>query len=132
MSVQRKNALMPQVSQLFFKSATILFLLGIIMGLQMGLSGDHSAFPAHAHLNLLGWVSSAIFGTYYALNPAKAAGRLPMLQFIVYTVGVVVMIPPLYFLSLGNAAMEPLVGIGSMIVFAGVLLFTAVVFSRQA
>ncbi|MGH6862581.1 MAG: hypothetical protein ACRECY_20245, partial [Phyllobacterium sp.] len=63
---------MPRVSQLFFKSATIFLLVGVVMGLQMGISGDHSAFPAHAHLNLLGWVSSAIFGIYYALNPSKA------------------------------------------------------------
>ncbi|QND51311.1 hypothetical protein HB779_04925 [Phyllobacterium sp. 628] len=122
---------MPQVSQLFFKTATVFFLLGIIMGLHMGISGDHSAFPAHAHLNLLGWVSSAIFGIYYALNPAKAAGRLPIIQFAVYTVGIIVMIPALYFLSLGNTALEPFVGIGSFIVFAGVLLFAAVVFSKQ-
>ncbi|MBA8877745.1 hypothetical protein [Phyllobacterium myrsinacearum] len=123
---------MPRVSQLFFKTATVFFLVGIILGLQMGISGNHAAFPAHAHLNLLGWVSSAIFGIYYALNPVRARGRLPMIQFAVFTAGVVIMIPALYFLSLGNTNMEPLVGIGSFIVLAGVLLFTAVVFSTEA
>ncbi len=121
---------MPKISQLFFKSATIFFIIGVIMGLHMGISGDHTPFPAHAHLNLLGWVSSAIFAIYYALNPAKAVGRLPMWQFAIFTLGLVVMIPALYFMALGNAALEPLVGIGSFIVFAGVLLFAAVVFSN--
>lgn len=101
------------------------------MGLHMGISGDHSPFPAHAHLNLLGWVSSAIFAIYYALNPAKAEGRLAMWQFAVYTLGIIVMIPALYFMVLGNTALEPLVAIGSLIVFAGVLLFAAVVFSSK-
>ncbi|SDO55948.1 hypothetical protein [Phyllobacterium sp. OV277] len=123
---------MPRVSQLFFKTATVFFLIGILLGLQMGISGDHAAFPAHAHLNLLGWVTSAIFGIYYALNPAKAQGRLPMIQFAVFTIGVIIMIPALYFLNLGHTAMEPLVGIGSFIVLAGVVLFAAVVFSNKA
>ncbi|MBA8879506.1 hypothetical protein [Phyllobacterium myrsinacearum] len=123
---------MPRISNLYFKTATILFLIGIAMGLHMGISGDHSAYPAHAHLNLLGWVSSAIFGIYYALNPAKAGGRLPLLQYAVYTVGVIVMAVGLYLTLQGSPAMEALVGIGSFIVLAGVLLFTAVVFSRGA
>lgn len=122
---------MPRVSQLFFKTATVFFLIGILLGLQMGISGDHAAFPAHAHLNLLGWVTSAIFGIYYALNPARAEGRLPMIQFAIFTIGVIIMIPALYFLNLGNTAMEPLVGIGSFIVLAGVALFAAVVFSNK-
>ncbi|MGO4448289.1 hypothetical protein AB4Y96_05105 [Phyllobacterium sp. TAF24] len=123
---------MPRISHLYFKTATILFLAGIIMGLHMGISGDHSAYPAHAHLNLLGWVSCAIFGSYFALNPAKASGRLPIIQFAIYTIGVVVMIVGLYLMALGNPAMDALVGIGSFIVLAGVLLFTAIVFSRDA
>lgn len=122
---------MPKVSELFFKSATIFFVIGIVMGLHMGISGDHSPFPAHAHLNLLGWVSSAIFAIYYALNPAKAERKLAMWQFAVYTLGVIVMVPALYFMALGNTALEPIVGIGSFIVFAGVLLFAVVVFSGK-
>ncbi|EJN00046.1 hypothetical protein [Phyllobacterium sp. YR531] len=122
---------MPKVAQLFFKSATIFFVLGVVMGLHMGISGDHGAFPAHAHLNLLGWVSSAIFAIYYALNPAKAEGKLAMWQFAIYTVGIIVMIPALYFMLKGNLEFEPLVGIGSIIVFAGVLLFAFVVFSGK-
>ncbi|QND55070.1 hypothetical protein HB779_24745 (plasmid) [Phyllobacterium sp. 628] len=123
---------MPKVSQFFFKTATIFFLLGIAMGLHMGISGNHSPYPAHAHLNLLGWVSSAIFGAYYALNPVKAGSRLAMAHFAVYTIGVIVMIPALYLLYLGNTAMDALVGVGSFIILGGVLLFTAVVFSKDS
>ncbi len=87
---------------------------------------------AHAHINLLGWVTSAIFGGYYALNPVKAAGRLPLIHYGVYTAGVVVMVVSLYFLLQGNAAMEPLVALGSIVTFIGVLIFAVVVFSKSA
>ena len=121
---------MPRVSELFFKTGVIFFLLGIAIGIKMGISGDHSAFPAHAHFNLLGWVTSAIFGGYYALNPAKAEKRLAMIHYGLYTLGLVVMLPPLYLkYAQGNDAMEPILGIGSLIVAAGVLVFAVVVFS---
>lgn len=123
---------MPRVSELFFKTAIIFFILGIAIGLKMGISGDHGAFPAHAHFNLLGWVTSAIFGGYYALNPAKAERRLAMIHYGLYTLGLVVMLPALYLkYANGNDAMEPVLGIGSLIVAAGVLVFAVVVFSSS-
>jgi uncharacterized membrane protein len=120
---------MPKVSHLFFQSGIVFLIVGIGMGLQMSISGVHNVVGAHAHLNLLGWVTSALFGGYYALNPAKAASRLAMIQYAVYTLGVVVMIVGLYFLLQGNSSFEPLVVVGSLVTFAGVLLFAYTVFS---
>lgn len=123
---------MPNISQLFFKSAVIWLLIGIAAGLQMGMSGNHTVIAAHAHINLLGWVTSAIFGGYYALNPAKAAKRLAFVHYAVYMLGLIVMLPCLYFMERGNMQLEPLVGIGSMITFLGVLIFAVVMFSRES
>lgn len=123
---------MPNISQLFFKSAVIWLLIGIAAGLQMGMSGNHTVIAAHAHINLLGWVTSAIFGGYYALNPAKAAKRLAFVHYAVYMLGLIVMLPSLYFMERGNMQLEPLVGIGSMITFLGVLIFAVVMFSRES
>jgi peptidoglycan/LPS O-acetylase OafA/YrhL len=122
---------MPRVSELFFKTAIVFLVLGIAAGLQMAISGDHGAFPAHAHINLLGWVTSAIFGGYYALNPAKAARRIAMIHYGVYTFGLVVLLPALYLMVLGNPALEPIVAVGSLIVAASVLIFAFVVFSAE-
>src|SRR6187549_2638422 len=97
---------MPKVSNLFFKTAVVWLILGIGAGLQMAISGDHVPFPAHAHINLLGWVTSAIFGGYYALNPAKATWRTALIHYYVYTVGLVVMLPALYVML--NSGIEQL------------------------
>jgi len=37
-------------------------------GIFMAASRDHSSMPAHAHLNLLGWVSLFLFGIYYRMH----------------------------------------------------------------
>ncbi|QKD04276.1 hypothetical protein [Mesorhizobium loti] len=121
---------MPKVSDLFCKTAVVWLILGIGAGLQMAISGDHGAFPAHAHINLLGWVTSAIFGGYYALNPAKAARKMAMIHYGLYNVGLVIMLPALYLMLQGNTALEPIVAVGSLIVASAVLLFAFVVFSN--
>lgn len=99
------------------------------MGLHMSISGNHNVIGAHAHTNLLGWVTSALFGTYYALNKEKAVQRLAMIQFGVYTLGVVIMVPSLYLLLQGNIAAEPFVAISSLIAFLGVAIFAFIVFA---
>jgi hypothetical protein len=120
----------PSISTLYFRTAIILLIIGIIMGMRMGLSYDFSPMGAHAHLNLLGWVTGTLFGIYYALHPAKATGRLPVIQYAVYMLGLAIMIPSLYLMLTGTASAEPFVGIGSLVVLAGILLFAWIVFAR--
>ena len=114
---------MPRISEYYFRTAILFLIVGIAIGIHMSISQNHNVIGAHAHINLLGWVTSALFGGYYALNPAKAAGRLPMIQYIVYTFGVALMGVSLYLLLAGNTALEPIVAASSLITFAGVLLF---------
>lgn len=123
---------MPRIAHLYFRTAIVFLIVGLCMGLKMGMSGDHSIIGAHAHANLLGWVTMAIFGGYHALNPEKAERRIATLQYGVYTFGVALMVPALYLMLSGNAALEPVVGIASLITFAGVLMFAYIVFSSSS
>jgi hypothetical protein len=72
--------------------------------------------------------SRPLFGGYYALNPAKAESRLAMIHFWVYTLGVAALVPSLYLLLKGFAAIEPLVAFTSLVIFAGVIVFAVIVF----
>lgn len=119
---------MPALSRIYFQTAILFLLAGITMGMQMAISHDHSAMAAHAHVNLLGWVTSAIFGIYYAFNPTKAVRRLAWLQYGAYTVGLVIMLPALFLMLRGNQALEPVVAVGSMITAAAIFLFAVILF----
>lgn len=120
---------MPAISNWYFRVAILFLLFGILMGLQMSISGNHNVIGAHAHTNLLGWVTSALFGTYYALNPAKAASRVARIQFWVYVPSIAVLSATLYLFYLGSRALEPVLAIGSLVAFAGALLFAYIVFA---
>ena len=54
----------------FIKSALVYLGLGICLGAWMGFSPNAVIYrPAHAHLNLLGFVSMLIFGVAYHVIP---------------------------------------------------------------
>ena len=80
---------MPRVSSAFFLVAALCGLAGMAWGSHMGVSGDHSLSPAHAHLNLLGWVSLSIMGGFYALSPRS--GWLPWANLVLSAAGAILM-----------------------------------------
>ena len=47
--------------------------------------------PAHAHLNLLGWVSLFLFGVFYQLHPAIDCSRAALVQVAVLDCGSVIL-----------------------------------------
>lgn len=121
---------MPQLAQYFFKAAVVFLIIGIMMGLQMSISGEHNVIGAHAHTNLLGWVTMALFGGYYALNPNKAETRLARLHFWSFFLAVCVMTPSLYLLYLGHSAVELPLAISSIVAFLSVIAFALIVFGK--
>lgn len=123
---------MPRISKMYFGTAICFLIAGILIGLHMSIAHDHAAAGAHAHINLLGWVTMAIFGGYHALNPSGAETRLAKVQYYVYAGGVLVMTPALYLLLTGTQSVEPVVAASSLVVFAGVLMFAVIIFRTAA
>lgn len=117
---------MPRVSAAFFMTGAILLGLGMCWGIAMAISQNFALAPAHAHLNLLGWVTMAIYGTFYALTRESYSPRLAWTNYICATLGVIIMIPTLaIMLGTGNTALEPFVGIGSLLSLIALLVFAA-------
>jgi hypothetical protein len=52
-----------------FILAALAGVTGMLLGLYMGPSEDHSLTPAHAHLNLMGWVTMTLYGLYHRGAP---------------------------------------------------------------
>lgn len=87
---------MPRVSLWFFAVAPIYVLIGMSFGIFMGAAQDFSLAPAHAHLNLIGWVTMALYGTFYALAK-DASKRLAWITFWLNNIGIAIMFPSLAF-----------------------------------
>ncbi|MBN9584860.1 MAG: hypothetical protein BGN84_03365 [Afipia sp. 62-7] len=112
-----------KASSLSFFAAVIAVLVGMSWGIVMAISQDHSAMPAHAHLNLLGWVSLFLFGIFYRLHPALDVTRTALMQVCVWAIGTVSLTVGVAMLHAGNKGGEPFAGIGSFVLLADMLLF---------
>jgi hypothetical protein len=105
---------------------------GMIMGVVMGSTGDHSLMPVHAHINVLGWVSLALFGIVFKVWNIDT-GKLAWTQFGLFNVGIVVQAIGLTLILDGNEAAGPIVGVGSLLLVMGMAVFGWLVLrARQA
>jgi hypothetical protein len=118
-------------STLCFRAGMLMLLAGMVWGLQMAISGDHSAFPAHAHLNLLGFVALFLFGFYYRLNPWIEGNRFALPHVWIWIGATVVLVIGVGLVHTGHDVGDPIAAVGSLAVFADALLFTWLVFQTN-
>lgn len=76
---------MRRVDRYFLFAAVLCLTAGVTMGMWMGMQHDFSMAPVHAHLNLLGWASLALFGLSYRAYPALARSPLAAVHFALST-----------------------------------------------
>lgn len=119
-----------KASVLSFRAAVLMVVAGMIWGIVMGISQDHSTFPAHAHLNLLGWVSLFLFGVYYHLHPAIDRNRLTFVQVWVWIAATIILAAGVALLDSGHAMGDPIAAAGSLLALADMLLFGWLVYRR--
>ena len=109
------------VSLWFFGLALASIIIGMAWGIQMSASHNHTLAPAHAHLNLIGWVSFAIIGFYYHLVPSAAEGVIAKLHFVIAALGLVLLVPGI--VQALQQTGETLAKIGSVLTLAGMGIF---------
>lgn len=114
---------MGNLSNWYFRIGMLWLLAGIGFGIYMAASHDHSLFPAHAHMNLLGWVTMGVFAFFYRLWPQAGTTKLARIQFWIYVPAHLVQMASLVVLLRGNAGIEPLVAAASIVVAIAVLTF---------
>ncbi len=119
------------MAALCFRTAVIMGLLGLTMGIGMGITHDFSLAPAHAHVNLLGWVSFFLYGAFYMLVPGAAKGILPKVHYALSITGAVAMTGGIAMIVTGHEAFTPVAIIGSLVVYAGFLTFIWIVFRAK-
>jgi len=119
----------PHLSTIHLRLAVLYALVAMTAGLAMAMSKDHRLAVAHAHLNLVGWVSVALYGVFLRLWPTAEQRRLAAVQALLAHIGVVVMTTGLAGLPFGAPFAPAFAAAGSILVLAGMALFAALVFS---
>jgi len=100
-------------------------IIGLALGIFMAASKDHGHLVTHAHIMLVGFVLSFIYGLCHKLWLNNDTSKLAVAQFYIHQVGAIFLIIGLFLLYGNFVALEtidPLLAIASIVVFIGVIL----------
>jgi hypothetical protein len=114
------------ISSLLLRVSTVLLLCGLVFGIVMGMREDFTLAPAHAHLNLIGFVLMFLVGLYYRIVPAAGAGLLAKIRAALLVTGAIVLPIGVALVLTGGAGIVVIVG--SLVVLAAMALFAWIVF----
>jgi hypothetical protein len=107
----------------FLRIAVIYILVGVTLGVGMGITKDFTLRPVHAHVNLLGWASMALFGLFYRSVPTAGQARLAKVHFWLHNVALPIQMISLGMEVSGVTAAEPVLAASSLVIVAGLVCF---------
>ena len=110
----------------FYMIGAFFAVCGMLWGLYMSATHNHMLSPAHGHLNLIGFVTMFIFGTYYALTPTAATSRLGSIHLVLSVLSVVTIAPGIALALTGQT--EILAKVGSLLTLLSMLFFMFIMF----
>ena len=120
---------MTGLPKLYFVTGAVFALIGMVWGIQMSATHDHTLSPAHGHLNLIGFVAMTLFGAYYALVPGAAASRVARVHYGLTVLAVVTLIPGIALAIASDWAVLAQIGslltVGSMALYLWIVLRTS-------
>lgn len=118
----------------FILTSLIYAIIGLALGIFMAASKDHGHLVTHAHILLIGFVVSFIYGLCHKLWLNNLISKLSVTQFYVHQVGTLGVVIGL-FLYYGNfvslETIDPYLALFSITVFIGMILMT-VLFIRSS
>lgn len=112
-----------KASSIAFVTAVITMLTGMSWGIFMAISQDHSTMAAHAHLNLLGWVSLFLMGLFYKGYPELDLSKPARIQVAVWFVGSAVLALGVALIHSEVPQGEPIAAMTSLVLLADMILF---------
>jgi hypothetical protein len=101
----------------------------MLLGIGMGAAHNFTLAPLHAHINLIGFVSHAIFGMAYRHWPALKDSALAPYQFWIFVIATPVTLIGLYFTVTGGPELPTIVG--SIAVLIGAVLFAVMIWTER-
>jgi hypothetical protein len=116
------------IGSLMMCVGSVVLLIGMLAGIDMGIRQDFVLAPAHAHLNLIGGVMLFLFGMYYRLVPAAGTSTLAKVQGWLHMIGAILFPAGVAVVLLKGPSFEAAPIVGSLIVVAAMALFVVIVF----
>lgn len=113
---------MLKIDKLFVTIGFLWLIGGAAFGTWLGASGHYNFANSHAHIGLLGFVASVLFGLVHRVWPELRSSRLALPQLAVYEIGTAILV--LGKVMIDRAGQEnAFLFIGSITVILGAAMF---------
>ena len=100
-------------------------ILGLVLGIYMAATKNHIQVVTHAHIMLVGFVVSFIYGTCHKLWLQDSVSKLTSIQFYCHQIGAIGLSVCLFLMFKGGippVILGPLLAVSSILVLAGLIM----------
>ena len=100
-------------------------ILGLALGIYMAASKVHVQFVTHAHIMLVGFLLSFVYGLCHKLWLNNATSKMAIAQFYFHQIGTVLLLGGLFLMFggfIGVGKIDPFLAVSSISVFIGLIL----------
>lgn len=119
---------MQRFAFLYILLGLVWLIAAMIFGIWLGVAEQFDYAESHAHMALVGFASSVLFGLIHHAFPGLARSSLAMWQLVVYQVGAVILIAGKIIVDGGGA--PTVVKVGSVVVLLGAFLMLVLFVAR--
>lgn len=118
-----------RVHVVFIGLGLIFLVVGMGFGIWMGISQSFQYADVHAHWNLVGFVTSVLYGLIHRAYPRLATSRLTWTQCVLHVVGVLVFAPGIFLAITTHKEIGAI--IGSLLLVSAALMFMWIYFTHD-
>ncbi|HEX8193829.1 MAG TPA: hypothetical protein VF552_13105 [Allosphingosinicella sp.] len=118
-----------RMSALWARTALLWFVATMAFGMYLGMTKQFGMSSPHAHMGLLGWVSSALFAFLWSFAGKDDVPRPAPLHWAVHNLGVATMVAGLY-ITLSGRDMSGMIAGGGLVVLLATLWLAAMLWPR--
>ena len=116
---------MKNIDILYVVIGALYLVIGMLLGIVMGIQGDFTLAPVHAHIDLVGFSAHCVLGLIYKSWPTLREGALAVVQFLLFVIGTPILLVGIAVAIKSNN--PTLAIIGSMLVILGAVVFLVIV-----
>lgn len=116
----------------WIKLAVIYFIIGVGFGIYMHATIQLQWGATHAHINVVGWLTTAVIGVIYSVYPRAGNSSLGIAHFWTYHVGILILLLGMMFVYVGVPlfVLHLFVWTGGTLLAISVVLFILNVFTN--
>jgi hypothetical protein len=118
-----------RVHVVFIGLGLIFLVIGMVFGIWMGITQNFQYQAAHAHWNLVGFVTSTLYGLIHRAYPKLATSKLTWAQCFVHVLGVLIFAPGIILAVVTQQEIGAV--IGALLLVLAALMFMWIYFTHD-